>query len=310
MRFIFTCLLAFTTVAVAQRYKTPQSYLTFIDSQNATVVQQTWDYMTVYTNNPKDPATKGQLKVLENTLLKSLRSIEKDNPFDEQLQQDAITYLRGNLAIVQGDYKNLLETKLTIELLVDNYTTYKQIRAKMLNIRTVYDQAVRNYGSRHKLNIVANTSLLAQRMEKTIALYDHYNEVRALIKKLQQADAALWENLPQETPAVFLKNLESFKTVAASNASTLKSLQGFNNDPSYHEEVLAAQNDLLTALNTNQTAIVSILTAYETGDNTNLEEKTKAFNDAKTVLNLSRHKLFKDSIKTGQLYLQKHLNGF
>ncbi|GAK94129.1 hypothetical protein JCM19298_604 [Nonlabens ulvanivorans] len=57
----------------------------------------------------------GERKVLENVLLKALRKIEKEKPFDKEFQQAAFAYLKGNIAIVKNDYAQLLKADLQQE---------------------------------------------------------------------------------------------------------------------------------------------------------------------------------------------------
>lgn len=309
MRFILLFLI-FSCTCLAQRYKTPASYLKFIDTQNEQVVLQTWDYMTVFTNNPNSPQAKGQLKVLENTLLKTIRYVEKDNPFDMQLQQDALIYLTGNLAIVQRDYAALLNYDKTNEVIVDRYRIFKEIRNKMYALRTNYDAAVRNYASKHKLSVIENTSRVALQMEQTIKLYDHYYDVRLLLEKLKQADAALWENLPDVSPDAFNTKLDQFNRVVAANQILLNDLVPFNNDTMLLSVYNTSQEKLTATITAHAQDIKAVLVAYESGNRANLSAKTDAYNKAKTQLNIARSETFNGFNKASKLYLQKHLNGF
>ncbi|MEP2967924.1 hypothetical protein, partial [Nonlabens ulvanivorans] len=114
--FIFFILIGINVQA--QRYNSPKTYLEFVDKNHEQVIEQTWNYMYRYSQEPNLQKRNGQRKVLENVLKRAIRNIEKERPFDTDLQQAAVKYLNGNLAIVKEDYVQLLKLDSSKEPLV------------------------------------------------------------------------------------------------------------------------------------------------------------------------------------------------
>lgn len=311
MRFIYIFFFSISCSVVAQRYKTASSYLQFVDAQNAGVVSQTWDYMFIYTNEPTSQQTKGKLKVLENSLLKSLRNIEKDNPFDQALQQDALKYLQGNLAIVQQDYSELFKRDSNKDTSnTDRGNIFTAIRKSMLKLRTDYDTAIRNYADRHKLTVSVNNSAVANKMEQTIALYDNYHQLQSLFRKLHDADRALWENLAEIEISDFQVKERLLRTIIAENNKALENYLGFNNDTSLAIAFKTSQDTLLQTLDNNLADIKAVLKTEPSENMVLKPEQIDAFNTAKTKLNIERQEAFNSYKAAGREFLQKHINSF
>ncbi len=276
----------------AQRYNTSKSYLEFVDKNHEQVIEQTWNYMYTYSHEPNLQKRNGERKVLENVLLKALRKIEKEKPFDKEFQQAAIAYLKGNIAIVKNDYAQLLKADLQQEPAVDKIAIYRKIRNAMYQLRKDYDTAVENYGLKHDLVITVNDNELAYKMASTIKIYDHYNEMNMLVLQIKNAEAYLWQDITQLSPQQFnnrlldLKNtieVNINKAIALSKSTDIATLQSVYDDFTilYGHTFFEKTSPILV-----------YLTAAAKNDRTDILQKTDAFNKSKTWFNINRKKAY------------------
>ncbi|MEP3088588.1 MAG: hypothetical protein ABJO48_04040 [Nonlabens ulvanivorans] len=288
--FIFFILIGINVQA--QRYNSPKTYLEFVDKNHEQVIEQTWNYMYRYSQEPNLQKRNGQRKVLENVLKRAIRNIEKERPFDTDLQQAAVKYLNGNLAIVKEDYVQLLKLDSSKEPLVDKSTIFRKIRNAMYQLRKDYDRAVVNYGLRHNLIISENDNELAQKMAATIKIYDYYNEMNMLVLQIKNAEAYLWQDISQLTPQQFnnrlieLKNtieVNNNKAIELSESIDIASLQSVYNDfTKLYSHTFFEKTSPITVY----------LTAAANNDRTDILQKTDAFNQSKTWFNINRKKAY------------------
>lgn len=277
--------------AIAQRYNSATEYLNFIDRQNAAVVQQTWNYMYVYTQEDDYVKRNGQRKKLENVLKRSLRYVTKEQPFDQELQKAAIAYLKGNIAILKNDYAALLKNEVTEKPSINRLQILRKIRKSMYELRVNYNTEIKKYGSRHDLEIVENDSNLAQQMRHTIAVYDYYNELNLFVEEIKRAEAYLWDNIQNQKP-------EEFKSRLLQLQSRIVEVKNQADDltlPSSNLMLKEAFEDFLKAFQvefkSQSLPIISYLEIYNS-DSKKLNAATNEFNEAKTWYNINRREAY------------------
>lgn len=295
---------------MAQRYDTSISYLKFIDGHHETAIKETWDFMYTYTNDKTSQAAMGNRKVLENTLNKVIRYVEKEKPYDVDMQQAALTYFYGNLAIVKEDFVTLLKSQSSKEVVVYHQAILKAIRQRILTLRTDYDAAVIDYGKKYDIKIVQNRENLALKMEKTIALYDHYNEVRLAYLKFREAEFSLWNDVPDVTKSVFINRRKSLDAVVITITTDLKTIQPFNNDTTLIDMLVATQHKITQEIIKQTPAVLAIIDAYSTNERNDIITKTNDYNAAKTALNIVRRDAYTAYDLTARDYLVKYINLF
>ncbi|MBF4984292.1 hypothetical protein FNJ87_08130 [Nonlabens mediterrranea] len=293
----------------AQRYNTASSYLQFIDSNHEKVINQTWNYMYSYSLEPNLQKRKGQRKVLENVLKKAIRNIEKEIPFDANLQKAAMKYLKDNLSIVQYDYVQLLKVDSQEAPEVDKNTIFRRIRNAMYQLRMDYDAAITDYASKHDLIINSNNNQLAQRMAATIKIYDHYNEMNFLVQQIKMAEAYLWQDITNLSPQEFSDRLadldqtikeNQLKSHELSNSIDIKSLQLV-----YDSFSQSFGNKFMD----HTGPILEYLEAVSLNDRTDIIAKTEAFNTAKTWFNLNRRDSYSSWSTETSKYIQDLISG-
>lgn len=276
----------------AQRYNTPQSYLKFIDDNHEKVIEQTWNYMYSHSQEPNLQKRNGQRKVLENVLKRAIRNIEKEKPFDKDLQQAAVKYLNGNLAIVKEDYVQLLKLESSKEPLVDKSTIFRKIRNAMYQLRQDYDSSINTYAQRYDLTINVNNNQLAQKMAATIKIYDHYNEMNILVQQIKDAEAYLWQDIAKLNPQQFHTRLQDLNNVVKNNKKKAIALSS-SIDIESLQPVYDNFSHFFGMSYTNHTApIIEYLTVARNGDRSDIMHKTEAFNKAKTWFNLNRRESY------------------
>ncbi len=193
--------------SIAQNYSSAVDYLEFIDRNNASIVENTWNYMYTYTQDSDYRKQRISLKKLENTILNAIREVNNKETFDEGLKNSALTYLNGNLAIVTGDYKELLKNTTSDLPVIQQDMIKSKVRIAIRTLRSDYDMAISNYAQKYQLIIENNTSELAVQMQHTIAVYDYHYELRSRINRLKSAERDLWNDFQNQS-------LETFNTKA------------------------------------------------------------------------------------------------
>ncbi|MGJ8684293.1 MAG: hypothetical protein ACSHWW_06700 [Nonlabens sp.] len=306
MRYIFLFLLV-SINATAQRYDTATSYLKFIDSHHADVVEQTWNYMYTYTQEDDYQKRNGQRKKLENVLNKSLRYVVKQEPYDEDFQRATINYLKGNIAIVNKDFMQLLKSDKQEPPAVDKAYILSKIRKAMFQLRTDYDNAVLAYGNKYDLKIESNKSAQAQQMKHTINVYDYYNNVNALARLLKETEAYLWQDVIQLSPEQFNARLEDLKMVIDDNRFIVLKLNTPSDSKQLQKSFLDFQKAFTDDFINHTPAIIAILKAYETNDRSDIVRKTEEFNKAKTWYNVNRREAYDNWSTAVQTYLRSEV---
>ena len=304
MRYILIFLLV-SLQAQAQRYDIAASYLQFVDSHHASVVEQTWNYMYTYTQESDYQKRNGQRKKLENVLNKSLRYIQKEKAFDPDLQKAAVDYLNGNIAIVKKDFSTLLKADIKSVPLVSKTDILRGIRNAMFKLRSNYDDAIQRYGVKHNLIINKNNSALAQQMERTIKVYDYYNKMKLLVQQIKDAEAYLWQDITRQTPDQFENKLQELQRSIdetkpqAMQLSIPFDIKGL--ELSYLEFATFFGGSYIE----KRKPIIDYLKAASNNDRTDIVQKTTAFNKAKTWYNLNR----KDAYTIWSIESQNYLKG-
>ncbi|WP_124981427.1 hypothetical protein [Nonlabens xiamenensis] len=194
----------------------PAEYLKFIDAQNELIHRSTWNYMQEYSLDVNPNALKGARKQLENQLKASLSKISRSRTPDKEFTNQAMTYVQGNLDLVEGDLKSLLKDKNAGDITINQLQILQQLRKRIQQIRQNYDQAVIDYGQKYGLNLTENDSRLAQNMAATIRIYDYYNQLQLVFKGLQQEEYNFWQDMNNKSLVSYDQSIQELKAHLAS----------------------------------------------------------------------------------------------
>lgn len=291
----------------AQSFEDARSYITFIDSHNAKVVSQTWNYMEMSTNSEDQIAIKGQRKKLENIVKSSLRTINNAAAFDQNLQKAAMNYLEGNLKIIKNELIHLIDLKNEKVVSVDQIALIQKIRKAIVQLRTDYDLAIKNYGSKYELELVPNDGKLARQMANTIALYDYYYSVQIEFSKLQIIEQNLWNGINDKT----LSSLNSDMLEAQQNLLTITTIDNlglFKEDNSLIKVLLLMNSHIKEALDDRLNAIIIIKKDQETGNRDQIMTKTKNYNASLKWANQNRKSIYNQWNSVYPKFLKTHIN--
>lgn len=212
-------------IASGQNQQTASDYLRFIDSKNEIIVESTWNYMYQITHEIDGNKHQVALKKLENSILKSIRVIEKRDAFDDVFKNDALAYLNGNLYLIKGDITSLLKNTVTDSPVVAPEKIRRKIRVAMRSLRSNYDDAVKAYASRYDLKVDENQSDLASQMKHTIAVYDYHYELRSRVNQIKNAERDLWQDFQNQSLESFEDRRKHLKTTITNQLKEVEQLE-------------------------------------------------------------------------------------
>jgi hypothetical protein len=221
----------------SQDFQDVGSYMEYISKANEQLSATYLSYLSAVAHNSARKAEKRRQDVV--TAISDTRfKIQGMTPWkgDRSYRDTTVAYLKILNSVFNEDYAKIVNMEEIAEQSYDAMEAYmlaqEKATEKLEEAAARQQQMQKNFAGKYNVNLINTETTVGQKSKVASALMKHYDDVYLLFFKTYKQEGYLIEAVNKKNVIGIEENNSAMKKFAEDGLQKLKSLNGYNNDPS------------------------------------------------------------------------------
>ena len=221
----------------SQEFQDVGKYMEYISSANEQLSATYLSYLSAVAHNSARKAEKRRQDVV-NAISDTRFKIQGMPPWkgDRSYRDTTVAYLKIVNSVFNEDYAKIVNMEEIAEQSYDAMEAYmlaqEKATEKLQEAALRQHQMQTNFAGKYNVTVVNTETSVDQKSKVASALMKHYDEVYLIFFKTYKQEGYLIEAVNKKNLIAIEENNNAMKKFAEDGLQKLKSLNGYNNDPS------------------------------------------------------------------------------
>lgn len=231
------CTLCFTVrPALAQDFKDPVAYMSFMGEENKAISKDLWSYISAVAHGKRAKKIEKRRKELITTTQNAKRKISRMPPFqgDTGLRDSVVAFLHLNYIVLKEDYGKIVDMEEISEQSYDNMEAFLMAKElaneKLDRAGEMLEEQNKVFADKHKINLTESKSNLSKKLEKAGDVFKYYNQVYLIFFKSYKQESYLIEAMQKGDLNALEQNKNSLLKFSEEGLLKLESIPRYKND--------------------------------------------------------------------------------
>ncbi len=245
--FLFIFLGVISIRIIAQPFQNAGEYIGYIGKTNDAMSEKYISYMSGVSHGKSARKVEKRRQEVLNAIYDARANVQGLAPFqgDRSLKDSTVAYYKILVNVFNEDYGKIVNMEEIAEQSYDAMEAYllaqKKAHEKLEQAATAWFETQKKFAANHNVNLIEDKSILAEKMKIADAVMSHYHEVYLIFFKSYKQEAYLLDAANRKDIVSIEQNINALKKFSEDGIEKLKSLKGYNNDPSL---IMACRNIL------------------------------------------------------------------
>lgn len=230
--------LFFTNTTRAQAFENPGDYMEYIGKANEKVTTIYLSYLSAVGHNKSARKVEKRRQEVTNIISDTRFNIAGMPPWkgDRTFRDTAAAYFKLLYSVFNEDYAKIVNMEEIAEQSYDAMEAYmlaqEKAGEKLQEASARQQRTQKAFADKYGITMVDNQTAIENKSKEASALMKHYNDVYLVFFKAYKQEAYLIDAAGKKNIAAIEQNKNALQKFAKEGEQKLKSLQGYNNDPS------------------------------------------------------------------------------
>lgn len=232
----FILFILFQFIAIAQEFKTPVDYLSYIGKEQDMIAKSTWKYTKAVAHSKsarRIDNTRKQLITSIKNASKKISAIKDGYKGDQEYKNQILEYLSFVEKSINEEYEKIIDMQEVAEQSYDAMEAYILTR-DLVNEKLDAEQekvvnAQKSFALKYNISITEDTSELSKKMQKSNEVFKHRTELYLMFFKTNITETNLQKAIENKDFAAIEQNSNALIQYADEGLEKLKTLKPYNN---------------------------------------------------------------------------------
>ena len=234
---LLVLLIQFSTIA--QEFKTPVEYLTYIGKEQDLIAKSTWKYTKAVAHSKsarRIDNTRKQLVASIQNASKKIEAVKDGYKGDQEFKNQILDYLNIVEKNINEEYSKIIDMQEVAEQSYDLMEAYILTR-DLVNERLDAEQekivnAQKSFALKYNINLTEDTSELGKKMQKSNEVFKYRTELYLIFFKVYVTDSYLSTAIEKKDLQAIEQNKNALIQYADEGLEKIKAIKYYNNDSS------------------------------------------------------------------------------
>lgn len=280
-------LLFFVTInVIAQEFKSPVDYLSYLGKEQQAIARSTWKYTSAVahsTSARRIETTRKQLVKSIQTSSRKIEALKNGYKGDVEFRDKVLNYLYFAEKNINEEYSKIIDLQDVAQQSYDYMEAYiltrdlvnKKLDEELEKVKLAQQQ----FADKYHIQLTSEESELGKKIKLSNEVFDYHSVLYLIFFKVNITDVNLSNAIGRKDLGAIEQNASSLSKYASEGLEKIKTISAYNKDTSLLDEV---QNALLFY---KQTAdeftpkVVSYLMFYDKFENAKKTMEAKSESD-------------------------------
>ena len=235
---LFVSLTCFCFSPNAQSFENVGQYMEYISKTNEKLTSLYLSYLSAVGHNKSARKVEKRRQEVVDNIFNGRLQIQGMPPWkgDRSYRDTTVAYLKLMYSVFNEDYAKIVNMEEIAEQSYDAMEAYmlaqEKANEKLLDASQRKQRTQKEFGEKYNVTIVDNTSELEMKSKQAGELMNHHDKVYLIFFKAYKQEVYLMEAISKKNVTSIEQNKNALQGFAEEGLKTLKSLKGYNNDPS------------------------------------------------------------------------------
>ena len=235
---LFVALTCFCFSPNAQSFENVGQYMEYISKTNEKLTSMYLSYLSAVGHNKSARKVEKRRQEVVDNIFNGRLQIQGMPPWkgDRSYRDTTVAYLKLMYSVFNEDYAKIVNMEEIAEQSYDAMEAYmlaqEKANEKLLDASQRKQRTQKEFGEKYNVTIVDNTSELEMKSKQASELMNHHDKVYLIFFKAYKQEVYLMEAISKKNVTSIEQNKNALQGFAEEGLKTLKSLKGYNNDPS------------------------------------------------------------------------------
>lgn len=240
-------LFLFSNRIAAQTFENAGEYMDHISKANSALTEKYLGYLSAASHGKSTRKVEKRRQEVVNAISDTRYNIMGMPPYkgDRSLKDTTVAYLKMLNYIFNEQYGKIVNMEEIAEQSYDAMEAYlmaqEKAQEKLAEASKKQRDMQKQFADKNNVTLIESENELEAKMKIVDAVMDHYNDVYLISFKCYKQEAYLMDAIDRKNLVSIEQNNNSLQKFAEEGLDKLKTLKGYNNDPS----LIVACRDLM-----------------------------------------------------------------
>lgn len=222
----------------AQSFEDVGQYMGHISKTNEKLTSMYLSYLSAVGHNKSARKVEKRRQEVVDNIFNSRLQIQGMPPWkgDRSYRDTTVTYLKLMYNVFNEDYAKIVNMEEIAEQSYDAMEAYmlaqEKANEKLQEASKRQQRVQKEFATKYNVTLVDNISELENKSKQAGELMNHYDKVYLIFFKAYKQEAYLMDAIDKKNITAIEQNKNALQAFAEEGFKTLKTLRGYNNDPS------------------------------------------------------------------------------
>ncbi len=271
---------------VAQEFKTPVDYLSYLGKEQQTIARSTWKYTSAVahsTSARRIEATRKQLVKSIQVASKKIEALKNGYKGDVEFRDKVLNYLYFAEKNINEEYSKIIDMQDVAQQSYDFMEAY--IMTRDLVNKKLDDElekvklAQSEFAQKYNVKMSEDESELSKKIKVSNEVFDYHSVLYLIFFKVNITDFNLSNAIEKKDLAAIEQNASSLSKYADEGLEKIKTISKYNNDDSLLEEAKKALLFYKKVAEEHTPKVVAYLMFYDKFENAKKTLESKSESD-------------------------------
>jgi hypothetical protein len=236
--FTLSFLLFFSAVSFSQSFENAGEYMDYIYKANSSLTEKYLTYLSAVSHGRSARKVEKRRAEVLNAISDTRYSIMGMPPYkgDRSLKDTTVAYLKMLNYIFNEQYGKIVNMEEIAEQSYDAMEAYllaqEKAQEKLEEASQKQHDIQKKFAQKNNINLIESENELESKMKIANELLKHSHEVYLVFFKCYKQEAYLMDAFARKNLVSIEQNISSLKKFAEDGLEKLKTMEGYNKDPS------------------------------------------------------------------------------
>lgn len=280
-------LLFFTTInLMAQEFKSPVDYLSYLGKEQQAIARSTWKYTSAVahsTSARRIDATRKQLVKSIQTSSKKIEALKNGYKGDVEFRDKVLSYLYFAEKNINEEYSKIIDMQDVAQQSYDYMEAYimtrdlvnKKLDEELEKVKLAQNQ----FADKYHIQLSSEESELGKKIKLSNEVFDYHSVLYLIFFKVNITDVNLSNAIVKKDLAAIEQNASALSKYSNEGLDKIKTISAYNKDASLLNEVKNALLFYKQTADEFTPKVVSYLMFYDKFENAKKTMEAKSESD-------------------------------
>ena len=237
LSFLFVSVLGFNK-SEAQQFDNPGAYLDYIGKADDNMTAVYLSYLSAVGHNKSVRKVEKRRQEVLTSISDTRFKIQGMQPWkgDRSYRDSTVSYVKLLYNVFNEDYSKIVDMEEIAEQSYDAMEAYmmaqEKAQEKLQQAAERHQVLQKEFAAKYNVTLIEEETKLSLKSQQAADLMDHYSAVYLVFFKPYKQEGYLMEAINKKNVIAIEENKNSMQKFAEEGLEKLKTLKGYNNDPS------------------------------------------------------------------------------